>query len=369
MREFIVDWFQCTLFPKDGLKKEILSNCYGSCYDDFNILYINYLFKKFFNIDSSLLVKSKGFNGYDICYSYRNIKLMGCSYRSDMGFNLMLSGQACRDYEDLNLNWVSLCQSIMIVCDHFNFNRIDIAIDSINSNDYTIDKLYGLIRCGLCCTKFKKCINIDSLIISSNESTGRNLQFGSKSSDIEITFYDKLNERKNAGYDVDVVSWFRCELRFRHDNAYDIFLKILEGSFISDYILAILYNYIDFKVVNGDSNLSRRKTAPFWLKFVSDSSKLKLSTRSSESSIVKKKLWLCNSVNKTELLVYLADLKTCNNLDVDIDYILSFISIGVDNISFNDLSLINDYRISKNLVPYTLDQLKDYCSNVLNIKR
>lgn len=369
MREFIIDWFQCTIFPKDDLKKELKFDLYNSMYDDFNHVYISYLFRRLFNISPDLLIKSKGYNGYNISYSYRNIKIMCCDYREDMGFNIFLSGKACRDFEELNIKWQDLCTEIFLISDKFNFNRIDIAIDSINLKDYTIEQLYSLIKEGCCSTKFRKVLNIDSMIIDTLTSTGRTLQFGSKSSDIEITFYDKLNERENAGYELseDIESWFRCELRFRHDNALDIFDKILDDSFCSDYVLGILYNYIDFKDFSLDSNKSRRLTAQFWLDFVNSSKKVRLSSRSSETSICKKKLWLCNSVSKTELLVYLADLKTINNLEVDISFILTFISIGVDNLKKEDIKMINDYRIENNLSPYTLEEIKDYVSNIIEI--
>lgn len=56
-------------------------------------------------------------------------------------------------------------------------------------------------------------------IIENNVILGDTLQFGSRASLVQITFYDKLQERKNNNYIVrdDVKYWVRTELRFRNE--------------------------------------------------------------------------------------------------------------------------------------------------------
>lgn len=360
--EIIIDWFQCTIFPTSKYTSV------GSIFSEFpsSDRVIILLFSDLFNINYNDLVREPfGFNGYDIRYSYKDIDIMACSYRDDMGINIKMTGSGCRDFEDMNIGWNILFSKLSAF--DINFNRIDIAIDIFDKNYFDLDLLKKYIKSGLCCSKFKNSLELTKRCLIDGSIIGDTLQFGSKASDIQITFYDKYQERQSAGFIIDknINFWIRTELRFRHDRAKTIFELINNNSNYSDFIFGILYNYIDFKTFNStDSNISRRSTAKFWIKFINDNKKIMLSTRSKDRSISKIRNWLLDSTSKSQLMCYVADLPNLKLDTISIDLIYKEITTGIDNIKDKDIQLINDYRLSKRLPIITKSELESYIQDL-----
>ena len=291
--EIIIDWFQLTIFPCKNYADSYQLFHYAANVDNIVIK----IFKELFDIEYNQLTKEqKGFNGYDVRYTYNNMNIMINSNREDMGVNILLSGKGCRDFENLNIGWFDLFNRINKF--EFNVNRIDIAIDTFTNKYFTLQIIYKNIKNGLCCSKFKQYMKIQSGNIDTKKILGYQIQFGSKSSNIEITFYDKRLERASAGYMIDnnIKYWYRCELRFRHELALEVYNNFLQLGY-QDYIRGVLYNYIDFKEESKDKHKYRRPTADWWLKFVEEVNKIKLNNKSSDTSITKKKIWIDDGTN------------------------------------------------------------------------
>jgi len=366
MSEVIIDWFQVTIFPKKDhkfLTQELVNSDYVT-----NDRIIPTLFYELFGIYGNDIIKEdKGFNGYDVRYSYKGIDIMTNSQREDMGINILLKGCGCRDFEDLNIGWNTLFDKLMQF--EINFNRIDIAIDTFDKRYFNIELLKRYIKGGLCISKFKKSLNLCSRVLKNGEINSNTLQFGSKASDIEITFYDKYLERENAGKEInkEVDFWVRTEIRFRHEKAEDIFKLIYNQENYMGTIRQILYNYIDFKTpYSSDSNISRRETVKWWSYFLEDCTKLKLSSRSSERRITKIHDWLLNITSKSNFMVYLSQLNTTNIDKISIDLMYELILKGSENIKDKDLQIINDYRISQKMQPLTKSDIHEYVENIKN---
>ena len=358
--EVIIDWFQITIFPEKNYADSYQIFHYAAIVDNIVIK----LFKELFGLEFNNLTKEqRGFNGYDVRYTYNNIQIMINSNREDMGVNILLSGKGCRDFESLDIGWRELFDKIKEF--EFNVNRIDIAIDTFTNKYFTLQSIYNNIKLGLCCSKFKQYMKIQSGMVGENKILGYQIQFGSKTSNIEITFYDKRLERASAGYMVDknIKYWYRCEIRFRHEFALEIFNNFLQLGY-QDYIRGILYNYIDFKIYSKDKNISRRPTATWWLNFVDDVNKVKLFNKSSDTSITKKKIWIDDGTSKSQLMVYIAELDKLRLDNLTNDYLLHVLKEGVEKITDKDINLINDHRIRKKLVPFTKDEIYDYIKSI-----
>lgn len=363
--ETIIDWFQCTIFPGkndfESLKK-FYENDY--VYQD---RIIPVLFKYLFDIDSINIIRdSVKLNGYDVVYMYNNIKIMLNSTRDDMGVNILLSGQACRDYEDLGVGtWKDLFDKISKF--DININRIDIAIDSFTDKYFTLNKIYEYLVKKCVSSKFRTVFEMRKRSISDYNSLGDTIQFGSKASEVEITFYDKLLERANAGRVIseDIKFWFRCELRFRHDLAEEIFRLIINDEDYSSRVKGILYNYIDFKnPFFKDKNLSRRSTVKWWSEFVDYNNKFKIASKSSETSITKKYNWLLSSVSKSEMLVYFAKLNNFKLDSLSTDLLFNMLTRGLENVEDKDIMMINNERIKNKLEPVTKGEMLDYLQSL-----
>ncbi|MCI5836120.1 MAG: replication initiation factor domain-containing protein [Firmicutes bacterium] len=363
--ETIIDWFQCTIFPGkndfESLKK-FYENDY--VYQD---RIIPVLFKYLFNIDSINIIRdSVKLNGYDVVYVYNNIKIMLNSTRDDMGVNILLSGQACRDYEDLGFGtWKDLFDKISKF--DININRIDIAIDSFTDKYFTLTKVFDYIINGNLSTKFRSTFEMKKRNLSNGKLLGDTIQFGSKASEVEITFYDKMLERVNAGRIIseDIKFWFRCELRFRHDLAEEIFRLIINDEDYSSRVKGILYNYIDFKnPYSKDKNITRRSTVKWWSEFIDYNNKFKIASKSSETSITKKYNWLLSSVSKSEMLVYFAKLNNFKLDSLSTDLLFNMLTRGLENVEDKDIMMINNERIKNKLDPVTKGEMLDYLQSL-----
>lgn len=366
MSEVIIDWFQVTIFPKKDHKFFTQTLVYNNYITNERI--IPTLFYELFGVyGNDIIREEKGFNGYDVRYSYKGIDIMINSQREDMGINILLKGCGCRDFEDLNIGWNVLFDKLTQF--DINFNRIDIAIDTFDKRYFNIELLKKYVKGGLCISKFKKSLNLCSRILKNGEISSNTLQFGSKASDIEITFYDKYLERENAGKEIskEIDFWVRTEIRFRHEKAEDIFKLIHNQEDYMGTIKSILYNYIDFKKpYSNDTNISRRETVKWWSFFLENCSKLKLSSRSSERRITKIHNWLLQTTSKSNFMVYLAELSTTNLDYISIDLMYEMITHGFENIKDKDLQIINDYRISKKMQPLTKSDIYDYVETIKN---
>ena len=81
-----------------------------------------------------------------------------------------------------------------------SYNRIDIAIDDYTNKYFTLTKLKKYKDKGLILSKFLNLYHMGKICISTGESAGDTIQFGSKASEVQITFYDKLLERESQNY-------------------------------------------------------------------------------------------------------------------------------------------------------------------------
>lgn len=368
----LFDWFQFTVFydeyltSKDDINNELISNPLT-----FNRKICNKLFKDLFNIEEQdIIYENRGRNGYTDCYSYKTIEMYTCSYKPfEMGVNVIMKGQGCREFEKLDLSWSILINKLFNKY-RFNVNRVDVAIDDYTNNYYTIPKLKKYVKNGLVRSRFKADYEIKRVNLDDGSTIGEQIQFGSRASQLEITFYNKLLERHYNQFIVDnnIKQWTRCELRFRDKRAYQLLEKVNSGLELNMLVKGVLSNYLNFLVKSPtDSNKARWSVVTWWSEFLEGFDKISLATRNPENSITKKKEWLYDFVSKTDLTVFASELE---NFDLDnqsSSYLKEFLIKGFRTITDKDLEKINSHRLSKNLVPITKEQLHDYLYSIKDI--
>lgn len=362
----LIDWFQFNIL-----------NIYEEFYSEYtpyqnidlkNCCYI--LFEDLFNIKSDeLIFEWKGICGYTANISWNNIRMYFNHHNPGQGINVIMSGKGCRDFEDLDLTWFELIKKISKY-KRVNYNRIDIAIDDYTNKFYDLEKIKWYVDNGLVVSRFRTTFNVNYKTIDVNpESLGCTIQFGSKASNLQITFYDKLKERENENIIVseDVKYWSRCELRFRHEYAEQVSQFILNGDLINT-TKGILYDHIRFIIPDNkssDSNKWRRDTCSWWLDYLDSVEKLHLSTITIESDITKKRKWLMTSTPKTTLQILLSEVDTFNVDEVLFDLILKILDIGIDKLDKKSLELVNNYRQKHNL---DIISYEDICNLIYGIK-
>ena len=253
-----------------------------------------------------------------------------------------------------------------------DITRIDIAIDTFTDKFYTLQKLRDYIKDGQVVSRFKSSTEFIQKSLSTSDIESETIWFGSRTSNIQIVFYNKLYERNNANYEVDpnIKFWYRCEIRFRNDMAKTLVECFRLNSNYMNVINEVLYNYLDFKDFNiTESNKSRWNTSKWWLDFLNTNKKLSLKINIKECDITTKKKWINKSVSKSELLVYLSELSIKNDFSLDnysLNYLLNILKEGGKKITTKDLSLVNETRLKSGLQPLDYNDLLDILSNVSN---
>ena len=357
----IVDWCQFSIFYKD---LKILEDSQIISVKDFAIN----LFIKLFKINpTELYFETGGINGYDYSISFKNIYCYYSISRPDMGINFKLSGQACRDFENLGIEWIDFFKLLNTYV--VGYNRIDIAIDDYTNKYFNIRKLQKYIKKGHVTSKFKSSLELTKRNILDGSILGDTLQFGSKASRVQITFYDKMLERQSQNYIIDnnIQNWTRTELRFRQERAKEIVDLIIFDNNFSNTIKGILKNYICFLDPTGDSNKSRWPVAEFWEEFTNNIDKIKLSRINIENSISKKKEWLFHSMSKSQLMVLLSELDNIEIDDSSSDYLLRMLKFPTDKLTDKDIQFINDSRYKQHKEPITREQIYDYLEDIKQI--
>lgn len=337
--DVVIDWFQCTI--QNTSVEDVLKTVFHV------------------TVEGCQHTPSGRF-GYNNTYTYaEKILIMYHDTRYEMGVHILLSGSACRELEDL-ITWKDFFDRILAfnVC---KVTRLDIAIDTYKKY-FDINMLRKKIQDGELVSKFKKGTYMEQLSISNGSQESASLKFGSMSSDIYIVFYDKLSERKNAGYTVDesIDFWVRTELRFKHDLAVKLTAMIIQNDYkIGDFIYNILYNYIDFKDYDPyDYTKSRWQTSKFWLDFLGSVSKLSIAPKAQQTTIQKKKSYAEKQLSKTLAMLRIVD----NNFYDDM------FRKGFDKINQQDLEIINAHLISNNITPLKMADMREIYARIMEGK-
>lgn len=252
---------------------------------------------------SNFEIKETGFFGYRQSAKFGSI-LIGWDPSSPsqngLGVHIAMSGQACREYEkffDLNMNWSEFFALAMNF--PHNFTRLDIAIDDFKGY-FTIKQLYRTAKAG-CMTaqRVKLARYFENFNIEDGKTQGQTFYVGK--ADWMFRFYDKKVERSQAGYDLEdyLNCWNRYEIQLRGELATQAahilaFEQYSLGAFAKGFFSA----KIDFKIKSKtDSNKSRWQSKKWWLEFLGDCEKVKLSQVAPEPTVPKIKRWIGTQVD------------------------------------------------------------------------
>ena len=349
----LFDWVQATFYP------DILDN------DIYKVFF--YLF----GIDSSqvLFNQKSAFFGYNICYSFRDICIF-CSDREDMGFHLYLTGSACRNFEDLGLSYTSLFSKLLKLNVHYT--RIDVSFDDFTGKYFNFNGIKKCIKDRSIISRFRTSTEFTKTNLINIDNIGYTIWFGTRSSDIQYVFYDKLKERiYNANCDIiddNIKSWIRFEMRYRNNYADTIILNFLYNSDFNSYLLSLINNYISFRVKNiSDKNRRRWKMCSWWSLFIGSVGKVKFQPKGVETSIVQKKNWLLRSCSYTAFEVFISDIPDLSSDSVLSSFLYSFLTNKCSDISDYDLQKINEYRSKNSLIPLSKLDVEDFIKNIKDV--
>jgi len=373
----LFDWVQVTIFPFTNLKDKNTVQRVRDYYDLFWYLFKIDRTKVLFNVEKPVLC-------YDFVYSYKNIKILGSDSHPEFGVHILLSGSACREFEDMDLKYDEFFYKLREFSPHYT--RLDVSYDNFDGKYWTLNRIAKCIANVEVVTRFRSSISIKKEDLISLDNIGYTIQFGSRSSDIQFTFYDKLKERKANNYELnflysDLKYWFRFETRFRNDKAlsvvnsylyfsekYKVDIKNFSCTSFNEYMKSIINNYISFRIRSEtDKKRCRWKVQPWWKKFLSNCSKIKFQNKPIEYSIVKKRNWIDRSVSFSNFCVMLSEIEDLTSDSVSSHYLYQLFLKGSEKITNKELQYINEYRVRNNLSLISIDDIKDYVDSVKEI--
>lgn len=206
----------------------------------------------------------KGARGYmdRLYFGFISIHYNG---RDDMGVWCEMSGQGCRNFEDLSTlphKWDDLFD--WIHSNALHMTRLDVAYDD-HTGVLDIDRVADDTQN----QRFVSRMNYWEVVRS---AVGTSVQIGSPKSKVLVRIYDKAAER---GFD-DGRHWVRVELQLRDGRAEE-FSKIPMD--IGEAFAGVLLNYLRFvEPDETDSNKSRWETTDYWYDLIGDVSRIKIFT-------------------------------------------------------------------------------------------
>lgn len=228
-------------------------------------------------------------NGYPMRTSYKHISILwgadderfyssddkksaAQKVRHDMGICLDMSGQGCREFENIEGNdWLKFFTSIQDRDFKTCVTRLDIAYDD-HIGTLDISRIAQDVRDRHYTSPSRK-----SYIHWSDDQDediqGLTVEVGSRKSDVLVRIYDKAAER---GFDHSR-HWIRVELQLRHDRAAVALVEIVKQQHVGRTACGILRNYLLFRSPSGtDDNKSRWPVADYWDKVLLDMMKISL---------------------------------------------------------------------------------------------
>lgn len=219
--------------------------------------------------------------------------------KDETNYQLSLSGQGCREFENLSkYNWLELI-AILKEFAYCKFTRLDLAIDDFQEH-FNVARIRQYLQKKLVITRLEDYDDRKKHKIKTGQPIMDSIYLGSINSRLSINFYDKKLEQDNKDKESDGSwdSWTRTELRLKKeyaDQTADMIL--LYNMDLGKVAFGILSKNIRFIKRSGkDKNLRRRDESTWWLNFIGKVEKLKFSLESPDRTIEKAKKWTSHSV-------------------------------------------------------------------------
>jgi phage replication initiation protein len=317
------------------------------------------------DLDKSTFKTMKtGINGYKGHVRRGHIGLLFDGGHVDMGVHLIMSGQGCREFEnDFKHGWHEFFRRIFTL-DDAHFTRLDLAIDDIQMDKlpgfFTPDQIVKKLEKGLVSSKFKSYRYMKKGAILDGKGKGATVYLGSPTSAIQIRIYDKLEERKAAGKEIEsgVTHWVRTEIQLADQRAdlaaqQIIFELAHNGTPIGPVIAGILKNYMSIyqKQKEGDVNKSRWPLWAPWEKFLGDVAKQKLTAKAPDRTIGTRRAWIDRQTAKTLGMLFLA-------YESDLNWLIDTLNKGMDLLEEKELDEVETYKRNKALIDKYLIQAR-----------
>lgn len=308
---------------------------------------------------NDFLALSHGRNGYKSAYACRICDGLSILFDGNdgMGVHADISGGAIENvlkhYHDKRLfdvpfggsayeadrdNSTVLTDLLREICVSGKITRLDLAIDDIGAEHFTMSELQELLETGSCVSRFKE-YRQDISKTFGGSVTGNTLYLGSRKSLCMLRIYDKkLEQNSKFGHAEEkqiTYDWVRWELELKDERAMSASSILCSGVPLGNVVIGILSNYVRF-IEHDNERRCRCSTLKKWEKFISGVSGLKLYQRPEPKTISDKKEWLKYGVSKSLAAVVMAD-------GGDMTFLYDLLTLGSEKMDNATLKMVHDY--------------------------
>jgi phage replication initiation protein len=222
------------------------------------------------------------------------------------GLHVILPSSALAE---LHTDWRTMLQ-IVFGNDGW-ITRIDLAFDDF-AGLIDIDLMNHKIELGELTTRFKlKEKRNGKTPIGQRAIFSQTLEMGNRESQSFIRVYDKVIEQGKKGIPTDHETWTRIELESKKERATEIAKRLIETESVkevAEFCAGLLYGLVDFKVFNAeDTNITRWKTSPWWVEFLGNVAKVRLSLPKIVQTFEGVKRWFSDSIAPMAAVILLGD--------------------------------------------------------------
>lgn len=268
-----------------------------------------------------------------------------------MGVHIILTGQACRQYE-ANKSIINIIVNSKKTLARHKFTRLDIAIDDPKDNIINFDKFLQYSEKGFVSSLWYKYSLIMETRISDTKILGRTLYYGSKKSKIFMRVYDKkleqikkskVNQKQKEELLKIQSEWTRMELVFREERAHMAADFLLLKEEIGLLIRGVLNQYIRFVEPNPNSkNQQKRRweTALWWEDIIDGVGKIKLSQKKADRRIEDMQNWVFKQISPTLATILEAT-------EGDMDWLIKVIVSGSGRLKNKHKQAIHQYMTER----------------------
>lgn len=221
--------------------------------------------------------------------------------------------------------FADVCNAVLM-CGQFT--RLDLAIDDIGCNYFTMGELSRIFGEGAYVSRFKS--YREDIERSKTLQTGHTIYLGKRKSAMMIRIYDKQAEQRKKGNIVES-PWTRWELELHKERANMAAILFADGKGLSDVCIGVLNHYLRL-IVKDRSRDSRCSDLPKWTEFINGICSLGICPPHVEKTLNDKREWLIKQVAPT--LAALALFDGC------VDFIYDLIESGSSRISAQLRSII-----------------------------
>lgn len=239
-------------------------------------------------------------------------------------------------YEADDIASTVLSDLLKEICLCGKLTRLDLAIDDMGAEYFTMDEIQNMCQMGMCVSRFRS-FRPDMEIAFTGPVLGHTIYFGKRESACMIRAYDKKLEQnaklQKSNQPLIENEWVRWELELKDERANSAAKLLVSGMLLGEVTIGILSNYIRF--VNLDNTRrSRCSTLEKWERFISGVVRLKLFQRPEPKTIADKKAWIWNQVAKSLATVVKAD-------GGDLEFLYRVITHGSEKMNKIDYDMID----------------------------